>query len=75
MILDAASAVIANNQNRKKKALWTDLKGGAKIRLFRGSDELEEAEYITRIVRQDARRRLQGADGGAVSHQRAVARG
>ncbi|HUQ89983.1 MAG TPA: 3'-5' exonuclease, partial [Vicinamibacterales bacterium] len=52
VILDAASAVIANNRNRKKKTLWTDLKGGAKIRLFRGSDELEEAEYITRIVRK-----------------------
>ena len=52
VILDAASAVIANNRNRKKKTLWTDLKGGAKIRLFRGSDELEEAEYITRTVRK-----------------------
>ena len=52
VILDAASAVIANNRNRKKKTLWTDLKGGAKIRLFRGSDELEEAEYITRIGRR-----------------------
>ena len=50
VILDAASAVIANNRNRKKKALWTDVKGGAKIRLFRGSDELEEAEYITRTA-------------------------
>jgi DNA helicase II / ATP-dependent DNA helicase PcrA len=52
VILDAASAVIANNRNRKKKALWTDIKGGAKIRMFRGSDELEEAEYITRIIRK-----------------------
>jgi DNA helicase-2/ATP-dependent DNA helicase PcrA len=52
VILDAASAVIANNRNRKKKTLWTDLKGGSKIRLFRGADELEEAEYITRIVRK-----------------------
>ena len=42
----SGGAVIANNKNRKKKALWTDLKGGAKIKLFRGSDELEEAEYI-----------------------------
>ena len=50
VILEAASAVIANNRNRKKKALWTDVKGGAKIRLFRGSDELEEAEYITRTA-------------------------
>jgi DNA helicase-2/ATP-dependent DNA helicase PcrA len=52
VILDAASAVIANNRNRKKKALWTDVKGGAKIKLFRGADELDEADYITRIVRK-----------------------
>ena len=31
VILDAASAVIANNRNRKEKTLWTDRKGGAKI--------------------------------------------
>jgi DNA helicase-2/ATP-dependent DNA helicase PcrA len=52
VILDAASAVIENNRNRKKKALWTDAKGGTKIRLFRGSDELEEADYITKIARR-----------------------
>ncbi len=51
VILDAASAVIANNRNRREKALWTDRKGGTKITCFRGSDELEEAEFITRIAR------------------------
>src|SRR5262245_20354775 len=51
VILDAASAVIGNKKNRKKKALWTDAKGGAKSKLFRGGDELEEAEYITRVAR------------------------
>jgi DNA helicase-2/ATP-dependent DNA helicase PcrA len=51
VILDAASAVIANNRNRKDKTLWTDRKGGAKIVYFRGSDELEEADYITRVAR------------------------
>ena len=51
VILDAASAVIANNKNRKEKTLWTDKKGGEKIKYFRASDELEEAEYITRIAR------------------------
>ena len=59
VILNAASAVIANNRNRKEKALWTDQKGGAKIRYFRGADELDEAEYITRVaraaIRDDAR--------------------
>ncbi len=51
VILDAASAVIANNRNRKEKALWTDQKGGARITYFRATDELEEAEFITRIAR------------------------
>ena len=59
VILQAASAVIANNRNRKEKALWTDQKGGAKIRYFRGADELDEAEYITKVARaaiqEDAR--------------------
>ncbi|HUE88624.1 MAG TPA: UvrD-helicase domain-containing protein [Vicinamibacterales bacterium] len=52
VILDAASAVISNNRNRKDKTLWTDRKGGAKISYFRGSDELEEADYITRVARK-----------------------
>jgi DNA helicase-2/ATP-dependent DNA helicase PcrA len=52
VILDAASAVIANNRNRKDKTLWTDRQGGAKIVYFRGADELEEADYITRVARQ-----------------------
>jgi DNA helicase-2/ATP-dependent DNA helicase PcrA len=52
VILDAASAVIANNRNRKDKTLWTDRKGGAKIVYFRGTDELDEADYITRVARE-----------------------
>ena len=52
VILDAASAVISNNRNRKEKTLWTDRKGGAKIVYFRGADELEEADYITKVARQ-----------------------
>lgn len=52
VILDAASAVIGHNRNRKEKTLWTDRKGGTKIVYFRGADELEEADYITRVARQ-----------------------
>ena len=51
MILDAASAVISQNRNRKDKHLWTDRKGGARIVYFRGGDELEEADFITRTAR------------------------
>jgi DNA helicase II / ATP-dependent DNA helicase PcrA len=51
VILDAASAVISQNRNRKDKHLWTDRKGGARIVYFRGGDELEEADFITRTAR------------------------
>ncbi|HWF85728.1 MAG TPA: UvrD-helicase domain-containing protein [Vicinamibacterales bacterium] len=51
VILDAASAVIGQNRNRKDKHLWTDRKGGARIAYFRGADELEEADFITRTAR------------------------
>ncbi len=51
IILDAASAVIRENRNRNDKHLWTDRKGGARITYFRGSDELEEADFITRTAR------------------------
>ena len=51
IILDAASAVIRENRNRNDKHLWTDRKGGARITYFRGGDELEEADFITRTAR------------------------
>jgi DNA helicase-2/ATP-dependent DNA helicase PcrA len=52
IILDAASAVISQNRNRKDKHLWTDRKGGERILYYRGSDELEEADFITRTARR-----------------------
>jgi DNA helicase-2/ATP-dependent DNA helicase PcrA len=52
VILDAASAVISLNRNRKDKRLWTDRKGGRKILYYRGNDELEEADFITRTIKQ-----------------------
>jgi DNA helicase-2/ATP-dependent DNA helicase PcrA len=51
VILDAASAVIRENRNRQDKHLWTDRKGGDRIAYFRGGDELEEADFITRTAR------------------------
>ena len=51
VILDAASAVISQNRNRKEKRLYTDRKGGAKILYYRAGDDLDEAEYIARTAR------------------------
>ncbi|MBI2220438.1 MAG: UvrD-helicase domain-containing protein [Acidobacteria bacterium] len=52
VILDAASAVIGRNRNRKDKRLWTDRSGGEPIAYFRGGDEIEEADFIMRTIRQ-----------------------
>src|SRR5499427_9524278 len=52
IILDAASAVISQNRNRKDKHLWTDRTGGERIVYYRANDELEEADFITRTARR-----------------------
>src|SRR3954470_7472383 len=52
VILDAATAVIQQNRNRKDKRLWTDRKGGAKIVYYRGGDELEEADFIAKSIKR-----------------------
>jgi len=52
IILDGASAVIRQNRNRKDKRLWTDRTGGSRIVCYRGNDELEEADFIVRTVKQ-----------------------
>jgi len=52
VILDAASAVISVNRNRKEKRLWTDRVGGEPIVYVRAGDEIEEADYITRAIRE-----------------------
>jgi DNA helicase II / ATP-dependent DNA helicase PcrA len=55
IILDAASAVIRRNRNRKDKTLWTDQRGGEPIRYVRAGDEIEEADFITRAIRDGQR--------------------
>ena len=51
VILDAASAVISRNRNRKEKRLYTDRSGGARILYYRAGDDIDEAEFIARTSR------------------------
>lgn len=46
VILDAANAVIAKNQGRKGKNLWTERKDGSKIKLKLCDEQNSEARYI-----------------------------
>jgi DNA helicase II / ATP-dependent DNA helicase PcrA len=45
-ILDAANAVISNNDGRKPKHLWTDLGDGDPVTVYRAEDEHDEAAFI-----------------------------
>lgn len=49
-ILDAANSVIANNDGRKEKHLWTDAGAGEKITWYRASDEADESAYVVKQI-------------------------
>jgi ATP-dependent DNA helicase UvrD/PcrA len=55
-ILQAASAVVANNVKRKGKNLWTDRQGGARIGYYEAPDGENEAlfvaDYIAKYLRE-----------------------
>jgi DNA helicase-2/ATP-dependent DNA helicase PcrA len=50
VILAAANAVIANNQDRHAKELWTERKGGDPIVWEETQDERGEADFIARAI-------------------------
>ncbi len=52
VILDAANAVIENNEGRKGKTLWTAKKGGEKIVLAEVDDQNAEGVYIAEKIMQ-----------------------
>jgi DNA helicase-2/ATP-dependent DNA helicase PcrA len=52
-ILDAANAIIAHNENRKEKALWSPSGAeGAPIELYAPEDDGREAEFIARTIKE-----------------------
>ncbi len=58
-ILDAANAVISNNERRKDKALWTERGSGEPVHFRQFDNAYEEAEYIADDVCRKVRK--QGA--------------
>ena len=49
-ILDAANAVIRNNQGRKGKELWTRAGAGDMLQLYTAMNENDEAQYVATKV-------------------------
>jgi len=57
-ILDAATAVVSNNTERKGKTLYTDREGGEPIRFYEAADERAEAAFVVSEL-------LKSVDAGA----------
>ena len=55
-ILDAANAVIANNQGRKEKRLWTDNGAGDKITFEQLDTAAEEADFVAMDIARRVRK-------------------
>lgn len=51
-ILEAANHVINNNYGRKSKRLWTENDGGTLIKLYRGYNEHDEANFIANKINE-----------------------
>lgn len=56
-ILDVANCVIANNIERKDKALWTAKAGGEKPKLYTASTEHDEAYFVANKITELRRSR------------------
>ena len=52
-ILDAANAVIRNNQGRKGKELWTNKDRGEQLKLYVADNEHDEAQYVASQIMGD----------------------
>src|SRR3954451_8913539 len=62
VILEAASAVVANNLKRKGKNLWTDRQGGSLIGYYEAPDGENEALFIADRIQKFVRESTESGD-------------
>jgi len=51
-ILEAANAVVKNNEGRKEKSLWTENAEGQPLVCYVGNDERDEAGYVVERIKR-----------------------
>ncbi|MDR3601953.1 MAG: DNA helicase PcrA [Desulfosporosinus sp.] len=51
-ILEAANAVVKNNETRKEKSLWTENAEGQPLVCYVGNDERDEASYVVERIKR-----------------------
>ncbi len=73
VILEAASAVVANNKQRKGKNLWTERQGGGKIGYYEAPDGENEslfvADYIAKYMKEAAKLGMEEPPRAAVLYR------
>ena len=73
VILEAASAVVAHNKQRKGKNLWTERQGGGKIGYYEAPDGENEslfvADYISKYMKAAQRRSSAEPRGETRGHE------
>ena len=55
-ILEAANALIARNEERREKRLWSDRGSGESIRVIRTNDEKEESRFVCEYIMEQHER-------------------
>lgn len=73
-ILDAANAVIENNQGRKSKKLWTDNGRGDRIETFTADSERDEAHFVCRKIMEGVRSGMNYGDFAVLYRMNAQSR-
>lgn len=73
-ILDAANAVIENNQGRKSKKLWTDNGRGDRIETFTADSERDEAHFVCRKIMEGLRSGMNYGDFAVLYRMNAQSR-
>ena len=61
-ILDAANDVIKNNKEKKDKKLWTARGVGEKIKYYRAYNEIDEAQYVVRSIKDLIKKNVEYKD-------------
>lgn len=75
IILNAANAVIKNNESRHKKTLFSDITFGEKIELFHAPSEIDEAQAIVnRILELKKAKNLKWKDIAILYRSNALSR-
>ena len=73
-ILNAAGAVVANNQGRMEKTMWTDAAEGPRVGVLIGSDENREAELVVQKIRQGMRSGRRASDYAVIYRSNSASR-